>query len=78
MFARWHHLTGLGFGLLLIAWIFSGLMSMRPWHLFDSPQRLATAGYRGAALTASSDPQAPVETLARLRQGLRSGSGCAA
>lgn len=67
-FARWHHIGGLLFGLLLIAWIFSGLMSMRPWHLFDSPQRLATAGYRGAALTASSDPQAPVETLARLRQ----------
>lgn len=67
-FARWHHIGGLLFGLLLIAWIFSGLMSMRPWHLFDSPQPLASAAYRGAALAADSDPQAPGLTLARLRQ----------
>lgn len=35
-FMRWHHLLGLLFGLLVIAWILSGLMSMNPWKLFDS------------------------------------------
>ncbi|WP_034387345.1 PepSY domain-containing protein [Comamonas composti] len=33
---RWHHLGGLLFGLLVLGWIFSGLMSMNPWRIFDS------------------------------------------
>ena len=32
---RWHHLTGLVFGLILILWIFSGLMSMNPLGVFS-------------------------------------------
>lgn len=32
---RWHHLTGLIFGSILFAWIFSGLMSMNPLGIFD-------------------------------------------
>lgn len=31
---RWHHLTGLVFGTLLISWVFSGLMSMNPFDVF--------------------------------------------
>ncbi|WP_043310787.1 PepSY domain-containing protein [Pseudomonas sp. ML96] len=65
-FARWHHIGGLLFGALLIAWIFSGLMSMRPWGLFSASPSLQPA-YRGAVLEAGSDPQSPGETLARLR-----------
>ncbi|MEB5966978.1 MULTISPECIES: PepSY domain-containing protein [Comamonas] len=34
---RWHHITGLVFGAVMISWIFSGLMSMNPLGLF-SPQ----------------------------------------
>jgi uncharacterized iron-regulated membrane protein len=34
---RWHHLTGLVFGVLTVTWIFSGLMSMNPWRVFASP-----------------------------------------
>lgn len=33
---RWHHLSGLLFALVTITWIFSGLMSMNPWRVFDS------------------------------------------
>jgi uncharacterized membrane protein len=48
-FMRWHHLLGLAFALVTIAWIFSGLMSMNPWKLFGASglseaQRLAFAG----------------------------------
>lgn len=29
---RWHHLTGLAFGLFALTWIFSGLLSMEPFN----------------------------------------------
>lgn len=35
-FMRWHHFFGLGFGVIVIAWILSGLLSMNPWKVFDS------------------------------------------
>ena len=34
---RWHHVFGLVFALITFTWIFSGLMSMNPWKIFDSP-----------------------------------------
>jgi hypothetical protein len=33
---RWHHWLGLAFGLLLLTWIVSGLLSVNPWQVFDS------------------------------------------
>ncbi len=33
---RWHHITGLLFAAVTLTWIFSGLMSMNPWRVFDS------------------------------------------
>lgn len=27
----WHHITGLVFGVLVLTWVFSGLMTMNPW-----------------------------------------------
>lgn len=33
---RWHHTVGLCFGVVTLTWIFSGLMSMNPWGVFDS------------------------------------------
>ena len=33
---RWHHWSGLIFGVLVVTWILSGLMSMNPWRIFDS------------------------------------------
>ncbi|MDO4682087.1 MAG: PepSY domain-containing protein [Lautropia sp.] len=32
---RWHHIGGLLFAVTTVCWIFSGLMSMAPWGLFD-------------------------------------------
>lgn len=66
-FSRWHHIGGLLFGVLLIAWIFSGLMSMRPWGLFAATPSLQGA-YRGAVLDNNSDPQPIATTLARFRE----------
>lgn len=44
---RWHHLTGLVFGAILITWIFSGLMSMNPGGIFDPKgERPDLARYR--------------------------------
>lgn len=36
---RWHHVSGLLFAAVTLTWIFSGLMSMNPWKVFDSPRR---------------------------------------
>ncbi|RZJ22939.1 MAG: PepSY domain-containing protein, partial [Haliea sp.] len=33
---RWHHITGLLFAVITFTWIFSGLMSMNPWRIFDN------------------------------------------
>lgn len=33
---RWHHVFGLMFAVITFTWIFSGLMSMNPWKIFDS------------------------------------------
>ncbi|MDP5008204.1 MAG: PepSY domain-containing protein [Glaciimonas sp.] len=34
-FMRWHHVIGITFAGICITWIFSGLMSMNPWKIFD-------------------------------------------
>ena len=31
----WHHYSGLIFGLITITWLFSGLLSMNPWGVFE-------------------------------------------
>ena len=33
---RWHHVFGLAFAVIAFTWVFSGLMSMNPWKIFDS------------------------------------------
>jgi len=35
-FNLWHHLTGLIFGLFVLTWVLSGLLSMNPWGLMES------------------------------------------
>lgn len=67
-FMRWHHLLGLAFAVVTITWIFSGLMSMNPWKLFNSPgfgeaQRLA---YAGGPLEPGRFALAPRDALARI------------
>ncbi|WP_435635702.1 PepSY domain-containing protein [Pseudomonas solani] len=67
-FARWHHLTGLGFGLLLIAWIFSGLMSMRPWHLTEGRSPLTAWDFQGGELRGGAFHVGVNEALQRFRE----------
>ncbi|PTU73512.1 PepSY domain-containing protein [Pseudomonas mangrovi] len=54
--ARWHHIGGLLFGLLALTWIFSGLMSMNPWRLFDNATPLDISAYQGGELRAEAFP----------------------
>jgi uncharacterized iron-regulated membrane protein len=65
---RWHHVLGLTLGALVLAWIFSGLMSMNPLGVFDAkgpaPDTAAYAGGTpGTLRVAVGVPQA----LARLQ-----------
>ena len=44
----WHHLAGVGFGLLTLAWIASGLVSMNPWGFLESGPDAAEVRLQGA------------------------------
>ncbi|MET1114830.1 MAG: PepSY domain-containing protein [Comamonas sp.] len=57
---RWHHVTGLLFALVTITWIFSGLMSMNPWRIFDSGAApLQTQALQGSALAFGAQDATP-------------------
>lgn len=61
---RWHHLIGLACGLFVATWVFSGLMSMNPWHVFDGGRHRPNIGaYNGGALS-EADCAAPLTALA--------------
>ncbi|WP_421683043.1 PepSY domain-containing protein [Stutzerimonas urumqiensis] len=68
-YQRWHHLTGLLFGVPLVIWAFSGAMSMEPWDLFKSRSALSPAALRGGELTAEAFPVETTALLRRFRQG---------
>uniref|UniRef100_UPI00333ECF9B PepSY domain-containing protein n=1 Tax=Castellaniella defragrans TaxID=75697 RepID=UPI00333ECF9B len=62
---RWHHILGIAFALVTITWIFSGLMSMNPWRVFDNgaaPLRAETL--RGGPLVITTQEAAPQALLA--------------
>ena len=40
---RWHHILGLAFALTTFTWIFSGLMSMNPWDIFEADESIIDA-----------------------------------
>lgn len=57
---RWHHVFGLLFMASTMTWLFSGLMSMRPWGLLDSgPAQIDVAAMQGGGLDASALAQLP-------------------
>jgi len=63
-FMRWHHIVGLLFAFITITWIFSGLMSMNPWRIFDSGAApLQTKQMQGGALMISDLDQPPARLL---------------
>jgi uncharacterized iron-regulated membrane protein len=55
-FMRWHHIGGLLFGVMLLTWIFSGMMSMRPWKLLDNQSQLSAVDYQGGTLAELASP----------------------
>ncbi|OIJ40464.1 PepSY-associated TM helix domain-containing protein [Massilia timonae] len=62
---RWHHVTGLLFALVTITWIFSGLMSMNPWRIFDTgAPPLRMEALQGSALALTDADAAPQALLA--------------
>lgn len=70
---RWHHVTGLLFAGMVFAWIFSGLMSMNPFHIFD-PQgrRPDLAAWQGGSPAARQLDLTPPQALTLLAaQGFR-------
>jgi hypothetical protein len=69
---RWHHVTGLLFALVTITWIFSGLMSMNPWKIFDTgAPKLHMAALQGGPLTVTDRDAAPQALLAGSGAGVR-------
>lgn len=63
---RWHHITGLVFGLITFTWILSGLFSMNPWKIFDSGAKLNMASYQAGHIENSLFPlgiQQAIQTL---------------
>ncbi len=54
---RWHHVSGLLFAAVTLTWIFSGLMSMNPWKVFDSgAPALRTQAMHGGPLVLPAHP----------------------
>ena len=64
--ARWHHWLGLAGGVLCLTWVFSGLMSMNPWKVFEAPgPKPDRVAYAGGPLQPALAPEA-ASVLARL------------
>ncbi|WP_374583908.1 PepSY domain-containing protein [Pseudoduganella sp.] len=64
-FMRWHHIGGLLFALTTITWIFSGLMSMNPWRVFDTDAApLQAQALEGGAPSLAASVAAPSALLA--------------
>lgn len=69
---RWHHIGGLLFGLVATTWIFSGLMSMNPWRIFDGPAApLRMQALEGAPLLPSARDAAPAALLSAAGADIR-------
>jgi hypothetical protein len=69
---RWHHITGLLFALITLTWMFSGLMSMNPWRIFDNgAPALRMQAMHGGALTLSGQQASPAALLAAAPAGVR-------
>lgn len=64
-YARWHHIGGLIFGVILIAWIFSGLMSMQPWGVFANQSKLDINRFQGGNLQSIQSPWTINEIMQR-------------
>jgi hypothetical protein len=65
---RWHHVSGLLFAVITLTWMFSGLMSMNPWKMFDAgapPLRVAAMTGGPLAMAAGDAPPGTLIAAAR-------------
>ncbi len=63
---RWHHIVGLLFALTTITWIFSGLMSMNPWKIFDTGAKpLQIEAMQGGRLILTPEDASPAVLLSQ-------------
>jgi hypothetical protein len=70
---RWHHLLGLGCVVFIATWIFSGLMSMYPWGVFDNATSVdeQLARYQGGPLEGFADLPATAAALQAAGDGIK-------
>jgi uncharacterized iron-regulated membrane protein len=63
-YSLWHHIAGVIFGVFLLTWVMSGMLSMNPWGLMEGgesgPER---AALRGAPIT-GGELRAALQALA--------------
>lgn len=69
-YMHWHHIVGLVFAAIVCTWIFSGLMSMNPFHIFDAQKPGPDlSAYRGGTPALVRMGLAPPQALALLEKG---------
>ena len=69
---RWHHISGLLFAAITLTWIFSGLMSMNPWKIFNSgAAHMQTTAVHGKALGTLDASATPAQLLQAAGPGTR-------
>lgn len=63
---RWHHISGLIFGLVTITWAFSGMLSLNPWKVFEAGgAKPRLAAFAGVDLDRVRFALAPQDAIAR-------------
>ena len=69
-YMNWHHVIGLLFAAIVCTWIFSGLMSMNPFRIFDAKgKRPDLAAYRGGTPAIARLVLSPQRALNLLETG---------
>lgn len=57
---RWHHVSGLLFGLITLTWVLSGMLSLNPWKVFESGgPKLDQRAFAGVGLDHASFTLSP-------------------
>ncbi|KAF0163929.1 MAG: Optional hypothetical component of the B12 transporter BtuN [Rhodocyclaceae bacterium] len=63
---RWHHISGLIFGLVTITWVFSGMLSLNPWKVFETDgAKPKLAAFSGTDLDRARFALTPQEAIGR-------------
>ncbi|MDP1612504.1 MAG: PepSY domain-containing protein [Sulfuritalea sp.] len=63
---RWHHISGLIFGVVTLTWVLSGMLSLNPWKIFESAApKLNQRAFAGVGLDRARFVLSPREAIAR-------------